>query len=136
MLPDGRKERLDHLASTQQPRIRLQFQHIQQLLASPWQRNRLQVLVSLQQVMQGHAVALKALIDALPAGHEHRVEHGRHAFHRCIHWQCLPSAVFTGAEVGPAGVRTSASRAFFMASTPHHRRRWPQGWRPRLDMAR
>ena len=91
MLSDRSKEWLRQRANIlalQQPGIRFQFQQILQLLGIAVQRNRLQMLVRLQQVMQRHAVAAQRLHRRRATRHEHRVKnHRRHAFHRSIHWQ-------------------------------------------------
>src|SRR5471032_645210 len=70
MLPDGGKKRLEQLGirANDQSGIGFQLQHIQQLPGLAMQRDRLQMLVGLQQVMQRTPSPLNALIDAEPPG--------------------------------------------------------------------
>ncbi|MOA59859.1 hypothetical protein D3C78_1845850 [compost metagenome] len=76
MLPDRRKKRLEQLGirTHDQPRIRLQFQHIQQLLRLTMQGNRLQMLVGLQHVMKRHAITTQRLDRRRATGHKNGVE--------------------------------------------------------------
>ena len=52
------KKRLEQLGirTHDQPRVRFQFQYLQQLLRFAMQGDRLQVFVCLQQVMQRHTI--------------------------------------------------------------------------------
>ena len=76
MLPDCRKEALQVLGllDHQQPVIRLQMQHVQQLSGFAVPGDGLEVLVGFQQVVQSHAVAAQGLDRRCSARHIHRVE--------------------------------------------------------------
>ncbi|MNR54211.1 hypothetical protein D3C85_1743570 [compost metagenome] len=76
MLPNRRKKSVEQLGirSHEQPRIRLQFQQIQQLFRLAMQRNRFQVFVGFQQVVQGHAIRVQGFDRRRATGHKYRVE--------------------------------------------------------------